>query len=203
MKPTIRAMQVREAKDFLVAQTAEQAALEGVPLSDLEKRMMYFTEGPDAVEDPVKLNDEFEAQYDSKKFETKIAKLLHHAHARIKKENAGKTRLWGDAIRALRKGDHYILVLWGAPSRHGGSSKLPIGVWAFTLFILTLAVAVKPFMVYLMKTSARPAHPQLLLVIFLGMIAASFLFPRQIERGGDWLLDRVFFSFIKRKGKNK
>ncbi|MGB2900309.1 MAG: hypothetical protein WBB89_13655 [Candidatus Acidiferrum sp.] len=37
-------MKVREAKDFLVAQTAEQASLEGVPLSDLEKRMMYFTE---------------------------------------------------------------------------------------------------------------------------------------------------------------
>src|SRR5713101_9480648 len=44
MKLTIRPMRVREAKDFLVAQTAEQAALEGVPLSDLEKRMMYFTE---------------------------------------------------------------------------------------------------------------------------------------------------------------
>jgi hypothetical protein len=44
LKPTIRPMQVREAKDFLVAQTAEQAALEDVPLSALEKRMMYFTE---------------------------------------------------------------------------------------------------------------------------------------------------------------
>jgi hypothetical protein len=33
-------MQVAQAKDFLVRQTAEQARLEGVPLSDLEKRMM-------------------------------------------------------------------------------------------------------------------------------------------------------------------
>jgi hypothetical protein len=30
-----------EAKDFLVRQTAEQAIIENVPLSDLEKRMMY------------------------------------------------------------------------------------------------------------------------------------------------------------------
>lgn len=37
-------MRVLEAKDFLVQQTAEQAALENAPLSDLEKRMMYFTE---------------------------------------------------------------------------------------------------------------------------------------------------------------
>ncbi len=35
-------MKVLEAKDFLVQQTAEQAALENVPLSDLEKRMMYL-----------------------------------------------------------------------------------------------------------------------------------------------------------------
>ena len=109
-------MQVREAKDFLVAQTAEQAALEGVPLSDLEKRMMYFTESPDAVEDPSKLNEEFEAQYDSEEYESKISKLLHHAHARVKKENPEKARLWSDAIRTLKKGDHYILVLWSLQS---------------------------------------------------------------------------------------
>src|ERR1700675_1769457 len=32
---TIRRMQVREAKDFLVQQAAEQARIEGVPLSEL------------------------------------------------------------------------------------------------------------------------------------------------------------------------
>jgi hypothetical protein len=109
-------MHVREAKNFLVSQTAHQAALEGVPLSDLEKRMMYFTESPDAVEDPVTLNEEFEAQYDSEEYESKIAKLLRRAHARVKKESPEKARLWSDAIRTLNKGDHYILVLWSLQS---------------------------------------------------------------------------------------
>jgi hypothetical protein len=68
MKLTIRAMQIREAKDFLVAQTAEQAALEGVPLSDLEKRMMYFTESGYVPEDPIKLNEEFEAECDTAQY---------------------------------------------------------------------------------------------------------------------------------------
>ena len=67
-------MRVREAKDFLVAQTAEQASLEGVPLSDLEKRMMYFTESKDALEDPASLNEEFEAQYGTAKFERKVSR---------------------------------------------------------------------------------------------------------------------------------
>ena len=42
MEPTIRPMRIREAKDFLVAQTAEQATLEGMPLSDLEKTNDVF-----------------------------------------------------------------------------------------------------------------------------------------------------------------
>jgi hypothetical protein len=58
-------MRTSEAKDFLVAQTAEQAALEGVPLSDLKKQMMYFTESGYVPEDPISLNDEFGAQCDT------------------------------------------------------------------------------------------------------------------------------------------
>ena len=34
-------MQVCETNDFLVQRSAEQAQLEGVPLSELEKRMMF------------------------------------------------------------------------------------------------------------------------------------------------------------------
>jgi hypothetical protein len=105
--------QVFKAKDFLVEQTAVQAALDGVTLTDLEKRMMYFTEGPDATEDPPELNDEFEAEYDMPTYEAKMSKLLHRAYARVKKENPETARTWNESIRILKKGDHYILVLWG------------------------------------------------------------------------------------------
>jgi hypothetical protein len=67
-------MQVRKAKDFLVNQAIEQARLESAPLSDLERRMMYFTEGPDAAEDPVALNEEFEKKYQTDEYETKVKK---------------------------------------------------------------------------------------------------------------------------------
>ena len=68
-------MQVAQAKDFLVRQTAEQALLEDVPLSGLEKRMMYFTEGEDSSEDSSKLDDEFETNFDSAAYEAKVSKL--------------------------------------------------------------------------------------------------------------------------------
>lgn len=104
-------MRSREAKDFLVQQSAEQAAIENVVLSDLEKRMMCFTE-TNPSEDPLKLNEEFVAAYDSDEFESKIAGLLHRAYRRLLKNDSESARKWNDAVRQLRKEDHYLLVLW-------------------------------------------------------------------------------------------
>ena len=50
-------MNTKEAKDFLADQAAQQAALEHIPISDLEKRMMYFTESdPASCGDPDSLH---------------------------------------------------------------------------------------------------------------------------------------------------
>ncbi|HKW62592.1 MAG TPA: hypothetical protein VJN89_08620 [Candidatus Acidoferrum sp.] len=111
-------MRALEAKDFLVQQTAEQAALENVPLSDLEKRMMYFTETDECPEDAIALNEAFEAEYDTDEYEAKISKLMHHARARIKKENPELAHRWREAIKELSKGDHYILILCGEGFGH-------------------------------------------------------------------------------------
>lgn len=110
-RATIARMRVSEARDFLVQQATEQAELDGVSLSDLEKRMMHFTESADASEDPIELNDEFELKYDTAKYEAKVFGLLKRAHARLKKENPEAIRQWDECVRVLRKGDHYILVL--------------------------------------------------------------------------------------------
>jgi hypothetical protein len=108
---TIPGMRVQEAKDFLVQQTVEQAALERLPLSELEKRMMYFTEGPDATENPITLNEEFEEQFDTSEYESKIAKLLRHAQKRIKQNDQSKASLWKESVKKLKEGDHYLILL--------------------------------------------------------------------------------------------
>jgi hypothetical protein len=108
-------MTSKEAKDFLVQQTAEQAALDGVSLSDLEKRMMYFVENdPTSCANPLELNEEFEAQFDTAEYETKIARLLHKAYKRLKTEDRERVRYWDQAIRTISHGDHYLPVLWSA-----------------------------------------------------------------------------------------
>ncbi len=105
-------MNTKAAKDYLVQQTVEQAALEHVPLTDLETRMMYFTESdPASCDDPIALNDEFEQEYDTPEYEAKMSRLLHHAHKRLKQDDPEKLREWNEAMRVLNRGDHYILVL--------------------------------------------------------------------------------------------
>jgi hypothetical protein len=84
-------MTVHEAKDFLVEQ-ATQPSLDGVSLSDLEKRMMCFTESAEATEDPVQLNDTFGAQYNSAEYEAKVGRLLRRACARVRKEDPLRLR---------------------------------------------------------------------------------------------------------------
>jgi hypothetical protein len=115
-------MRVQEAKDFLVQQTAQQAALENVPLSDLEKRMMYFTESGECPEDPIELNDAFEAEYETSHYEARILKLMSHAYSRLKKENAEEACKWDESVTLLAKGDHYLSVLVGSAHASGHRS---------------------------------------------------------------------------------
>ena len=198
-------MKVREAKDFLVAQTAEQAALEGVPLSDLEKRMMYFTESGYVPEDPIKLNEEFEAKIDSDKYEARISQLLHHAYRRVRKEDGAARKNWDLAIKTLRRGDHYLLVMWDlAPS-----TWTPVGE-SLKLFASSLGIAALVAALGLVATFIGPkfepqwgwlqgasqSHWRFLFGIFIAIYLAVLFFPRRIGKAMDWLLDRRFFRFF-------
>jgi hypothetical protein len=104
-------MQVSEAKDFLVKQAVEQARLEGVPLSDLERRMMYFTETGEYPEDPLARNEEFRKEYETDEYERKVKKLLANAHRRLKKERSPALAEWEQSLRVRDQIDDYILIL--------------------------------------------------------------------------------------------
>lgn len=193
-------MQVREAKEFLVRQVVEQARLEHVSLSDLERRMMYFTECGYVPEDPIKLNDEFEAAYDSDEYEAKIWQLLHHAHQRLRKERDVAAKSWNLAIKCLRRGDHYLLVMWDlAPSTWTpvrGSLKLlasSLGLAALAVLTALIAPRFEPQWRWLQE--AAQTHWHILFAIFMGIFLAVLLFPRGVGNAMDWLTDHTFGLF--------
>jgi hypothetical protein len=194
MKPTIRAMQIREAKDFLVAQTSEQAALEGVSLSDLEKRMMYFTEGPDAVEDPVMLNEEFESQYNSVEYEKKMALLLAHAYERIKKGNPQAVSEWDAAINKLREGDHYLLVLWG---------RLSLGSYMRILMRLVALVSITMGLCLVLRYLLRPLGVSLISFLFFLFVVTGIAVTLKPQPLGTYLERAALQIFVFLIGRRK
>ena len=103
----------REAKEFLVSKIADEAQREGAPLSEVERKMLYFTENYWTLPDMMEVNEAFDRDYDAAEYEKKIAQLVRHARARTRKDNPQELEDWKDAIGILSKEDHYILVMLG------------------------------------------------------------------------------------------
>jgi hypothetical protein len=187
-------MQVREAKDFLVQQTAEQAQMEGVPLSELEKRMMYFTESGYVPEDPIALNEEFEAEYDTDEYEAKIAKLLGHAYKRARKENDETRRRFDAAIKCLRRGDHYLQVMWDMrpASVLGGASRLDLAIgWGIGTLIIAGFYAMRWF-----AGRFTPPNTRIIQGILVALILWGVLFPGAVSKAFGWVLENTVERFM-------
>ncbi|HTU32389.1 MAG TPA: hypothetical protein VMF66_01150 [Candidatus Acidoferrum sp.] len=100
-----------EAKEFLVSRIVAEAQHENVPLSEIERKMLYFSETAWTLPDIMEVNDEFDREYDQNGYEKKVAGLIRNAHKHDLSEGDEWRDLWSDAIRTLGKEDHYILVM--------------------------------------------------------------------------------------------
>jgi hypothetical protein len=195
-------MKVREAKDFLVTQTAEQAALEGVPLSDLERRMMYFTETGECPEDPLALNEEFEKEYDTDEYETKVKRLFANAHRRLKEERSPALAEWEESLKALDQTDDYILILCDRSllARLGNPEALPLVLFfVFRLgFLVLAAYVVWNFLKFLLRItgiSGASLFGVIFVIIFLAVAIRPQIASELTARPMTWL---TVFLFKKR-----
>jgi hypothetical protein len=101
----------REAKEFLISRIVAEAQREKVPLSEIERKMLYFSETGWTLPDIMEVSDQFDREYDQSKYEKKIAGLIRNESKRTRKENPEDFSSWVRAIRKLRKEDHYLSVM--------------------------------------------------------------------------------------------
>ena len=101
----------REAKEFLISKIVEEAQRENVPLSEVERKMLYFTESGWMLPDIMEVSEDFDREYDRAKYEKKIAKLVTKADRCIRKGSRDDYDKWWAAIRFLQREDHYISVM--------------------------------------------------------------------------------------------
>ncbi len=106
-----------EAKQFFISRIVAEAVRENAPLSDLEKRTLYFTEtGSDAKQEYLDDVTQLEDQYDDWEYEEKVTSLLKKAHEYDSEhpEELGvedANQIYESAYEILSKEDHYILVM--------------------------------------------------------------------------------------------
>jgi hypothetical protein len=82
-----------------------------VPLSEIERKMLYFTESGWTLPDVMKVSEDFDRQYDQDRYERQIAKLVKKADRHIRKGSRDDYDRWWAAIRFLEREDHYISVM--------------------------------------------------------------------------------------------
>jgi hypothetical protein len=130
-----------DAKQFLISRVTEEAELEQVPLSLVERKMLHFTEVHPTIPDIYEVNAEFERECDANEYEAKVAGLLKRAREHDRHESPGRAQQWEDALIALSKEDHYILVM---VSQAFGASRSKSGAPPHRLrdFLLYVAIAV-------------------------------------------------------------
>ena len=101
----------RDAKEFLITKIVGEAQREGIPLSDVERKMLYFSETDWTLPDMAETNDAFEQDYDQSRYEQKIGELARNFCAEAHKTNRDDLDSWKEAVRTLSSEDHYILAL--------------------------------------------------------------------------------------------
>lgn len=129
---------IRGAKDYLASQIAQQAERDGVPLTEVERKMLYFTETGWTLPDMKKVSAEFDKDYDQPTYEQRIGGLIDRIQSNAKLQNQRDQQTWNAAVKKLSNGDHYLLVLVdGAVSvPRGAKHNLKILFIAAALFAL-------------------------------------------------------------------
>lgn len=139
----------RVAKEFLVQCVVDEAKREGIPVTEVERKMLYFSESYWTLPDIYEVNAAFEREYNTGDYQRKITRLISNFKARVRRDDPATLEVWNREVAAIASEDHYLLVMIrGADNRLG---------------------------VYLAEPS-RPKRPlQLIVICFLAGIAALLL----------------------------
>jgi hypothetical protein len=99
------------AKQFFIDRIVAQASKEGVPLSEIERRMLAWSEAEMTPADAIELQSRFEKETTDSEFERKISTLVKQAYKEDLARDATVRKLYLEAFRVLNQGDHYILIM--------------------------------------------------------------------------------------------
>jgi hypothetical protein len=137
----------RDAKEFLVSRIVEESQREGVPLSEVERKMMYFSETGWTLPDISEVNETFDRDYDQGEYEQKIGKLVRNLCADARGNSREQFDAWTAAVKILRREDHYLLVLIDAGQPSSFSPRRLLKLMAVAVAIAAVVLVVGYFVI--------------------------------------------------------
>jgi hypothetical protein len=182
-----------DAKEFIVSRIAQEARRHDISLSELERKMLYFSEVYPRLPDMMEVAEKFEAKYDAEKYEKKIRELSRKAFERDRKESPENARLWRDAIKVLRKEDHYILVMLDVPGLAMPDVPQPGADRAKLLVAALVLAAVLGGAIAAIQWAGHnvhfriPDYIKLLAFIVAIVLACHLAYSKSGKKLGDWL----------------
>ena len=166
---------VRDAKEYLVRRILAQATQDRVPLSDVERDMLYFSETGWTPPNMMAVSQDFDKNYDQDEYESKIGKIVQRIHAQ---EDGNLDDSWDEAVRRLLDEDHYLLVLINGASK-SSSSPVKMSGWDILKLILASAVVVAvmfPIAFFVFSHVDNPAVSKLIVVITLVVLVVPAVY---------------------------
>lgn len=100
-----------DAKRFIVDKVLEQAKIEGVNLSEVERYNLSWSESDPDFKPDYELSEALETEVGIYEYEAKVASLIKHAFERDVATHFDAKSLYREAYVKLNEGDYYITVM--------------------------------------------------------------------------------------------
>lgn len=111
----------------------EQAQRDGVALSEVERKMLQFSETEPTLPNILEINTSFDEECDQDEYEKKIAKLVERADKRLREGPEEEYEKWAKALREMKDRDYYVgvpVMLAGLRPPHDSAKLLGTGLVA-------------------------------------------------------------------------
>ena len=170
---------IRDAKEYLIGRILAQADRDGISLSDVERKMLYFSETGWTLPNMMVISEDFDRNYNQDEYEAKIGGVIRHVLDGIAGQRGDDG--WNEAVRRLGSEDHYLLVL--IDERRNVAAKRPPGDISRLIVASGLVVAVSlgaMFFVYSHLDNVEVAKGISFLVLGGAAVATTFLFNRRL-----------------------
>jgi hypothetical protein len=150
----------RAALDFVASQIADEAQREGLALSEVERKMLYFSETAWTLPEIWRVSDEFDRDHDQSTYEKKISQLIKKVVTRARKERDEDVGAWKAAVAHLSKHDRYLMVMieQAGLGRTFGSDRHSTDLWKLGGTVLALVALFAAFTWILYRINPYPGE---------------------------------------------